>query len=293
MLNEIAASVWKINSGQPGKTVMFMGGTHGNERTGVEVLHKLKEQLENNEFQIKAGSLVLALGNLRAIEINERGSAPHQDLNRSFPLDLLMQEPLGTYEDDRARELAPILQNVDILIDLHATNKPSEPFVVCIHSPLSEAVHRWFQCKKVLSDPNYSLIGQPVTTDEYVADNGGIGICYETGQASDTSRIADVIIDCMNLLKDQGLVEGEVAEPNVEREVYEMTEPIMLTEEGFEFENGLGEGNWGTFKVGEIIGHHGEHALEANYDGVVVFPKVPKLRKVGKACGYLARKVES
>ncbi|MDG1950219.1 MAG: succinylglutamate desuccinylase/aspartoacylase family protein [bacterium] len=293
MLNEIAASVWKINSGQPGKTVMFMGGTHGNERTGVEMISKLKTQLETSEVQLKAGTLILAHGNLRAIEISERGSAPHHDLNRSFPLDLLTQEPLGTYEDDRARELAPILAEVDIFIDLHATNKPSEPFVVCIHSPLAEEIHRWFQCRKVLSDPNYSLIGKPVTTDEYVAAHGGIGICYETGQASDTTRVDEVIVDCMNLLIDQGLIEGTLGDPNGTREVYEMTEPITLTEEGFEFENGLGDGSWGTFQVGDIIGHHGEHALEANYNGVVVFPKLPEHRKAGKACGYLARKKES
>lgn len=292
-MQSIADQVWQLKTGTKGPTVMLMGGTHGNERTGVEVIRTLKEQIETNQLTLKAGTLILAYGNPRAIEINERGSAPHQDLNRSFPLDLLQQEPLGTYEDDRARELAPILSNVDILVDLHATNKPSEPFVVCVHSPMSERIHRWFQCKKILTDPNHTLLGHPVTVDQYVADHGGIGMAYETGQASDTSRLPEVLSDCMNLLIDQGLVEGSVEEPVVERELYEMTEPIILTEEGFEFENGYGDGSWHSFEVGDVIGRHGDHVLTANYDGVVIFPKVPKLRKVGKACGYLARKKET
>ena len=268
----------------------IIGGTHGNERTGVEVVSKLKTMIESGELNIAQGMLTLIHGNPRAIEINERGSIPHADLNRSYPVDLLEHEATGTYEDQRAREIAPILKASDVVVDLHATNKPSEPFIACAHSSGHEQVYRWFSSKKVLSDPNYVLAGKPVTTDEFVDAHGGTGLCYETGQAGDVTRVDEVMRNVVNLLIDQKLVEGEVQIPSNEREIYEMIEPIVLTSAGFTFAEGFGHGSWEPFAAGQVIGHHGNVPLVTLYDGGLVFPKIPEHRKEGSPLAYLAKK---
>lgn len=292
MMQEVQTAIWKAQGQQPGKVITIIGGTHGNERTGVEVVQKLKTLIDAGKEQITSGTLILIHGNPRAIEINERGSVPYADLNRSYPIDLLAREPLGTYEDDRAREIAPFLEQSDVVVDLHATNKPSEPFIACVHSSHHEEVYRWFPTEKVLSDPNYVLAGNPVTTDEYAEAHGGIGVCYETGQASDVSRVDEVLVQILEFLADQELIDGEVPCPNVsEREIFEMTEPIILTKDGFEFDNGFGVSSWEEFSVGDVIGHHGATPFVSMYDGVIVFPKIPKLRQEGKPVAYLARRV--
>lgn len=270
---------------------MIIGGTHGNERTGVEVVSKLKSMIESGRLNIIRGTLVLIHGNPRAIEINERGSEPHADLNRSYLVDLLEREPTGIYEDQRAREIAPLLIVSDVVVDLHATNKPSEPFIACADSSGHEQVYQWFPSKKVLSDPNYVLAGKLVTTDEFVDAHGGTGLCYETGQAGDVTRVDEVMRNVINLLIDQNLVEGEVRIPSNECEIYEMIEPIVLTAVGFTFAEGFGNGSWEPFVADQTIGYHGDVPLVATYDGVVVFPKIQELRKEGSPLAYLAKKV--
>jgi len=291
MMQEVQNAIWQVQGQQKGKTITIIGGTHGNERTGVEVVLKLKSLIESGDLRITQGTLTLIHGNPRAIEINERGSEPFADLNRSYPTDLLMHEPTGEYEDARARVIAPFLQKSDVVVDLHATNKPSEPFIACVHSSHHEEVYRWFRSEKVLSDPNYVLAGESITTDEYAEAHGGIGLCYETGLASDLGRVDEVTQNVINLFIDQGLVEGQVEIPDGSREMYEMTEAIILTDEGFHFTEGLGEGSWEEFKEGEILGYHGESPFMALYNGVIVFPKLPEHRKVGKALAYLAKKI--
>lgn len=291
MMQQIKPFIWETHGQISGKTITIIGGTHGNERTGVEVVLKLKRMIDSGNLVLKTGTLHLIHGNPRAIEISERGSEPFLDLNRSFPISLLMNEPTGVYEDTRAREIAPILQKSDIVVDLHATNKPSEPFVASMHSPYHEEVYQWFPCQKVLSDPGAVLAGEPVTTDEYTDAHGGIGLCYETGQASDLARVDEVTQNAINLLIDQGLVEGVVTPSVCEHERYELTEPVILTDEGFTFAQGLGERSWEPFTQGSTVGYHGSVPFIAGYDGVIVFPKVPEHRKVGKPLVYLAKRV--
>jgi len=294
MFQEIKDHIWQLKTGQSGPTVTIIGGTHGNERTGVEVVSKLKEKIERGEVKIHAGILNLVHGNPRAIAMNERGSAPHQDLNRQFSADVLTRESDGTYEDQRAKELAPVYASSDVLLDLHATNKPSEPFLACVHTDAHVEVYKWFKCEKILTDSNYVLGGEAVTTDEYIEQHGGIGVCYETGQAADLNRVDEVLDEVINFLKHQGLVEGQPEGTTyTHRAIYELAEPIILTDEGFTFANGYGNGSWEMFRQGDVIGTHGVHSLVANYDGVIVFPKKPEHQQVGKALAYLAKAVAS
>jgi len=289
-MQELQTDIYQIQAPLPGKSITLIGGTHGNERTGVEVVTRMKAMIESGELVIIQGSLTLIYGNPRAIELNERGSEPHADLNRAFVTDLLECDPTGTYEDARAREIAPFLQSSDVVIDLHATNKPSEPFLASKDSERHQQVYRWFPSKKVLSDPQYVLAGFPATVDDYTDVYGGVGVCYETGQASDLGRVEEVLQNVINCLKDQGLVEGHVEAPDATRDIFELTEAIILTDEGFTFAEGFGEGSWEAFAQGEVLGAHGDTAFVAEYDGVIVFPKMPEHRKVGKPVGYLAKR---
>lgn len=291
-IQEIAPSIWKIASSAPGPAVAILGGTHGNERTGIEVVKRLSQDFLSQTRTLTTGTLYLVLGNLRAIEMNERSSGEERDLNRMYTNERFNQAPDGSYEDGRAREIASlVLDHVDISIDIHSDNKPSIPFLACSASPRHEAIYRWFTTDKNVTDPDYLLGGKPVTTDEYVDLNGKIGICYETGYAQDISRVDEVEENILNILRDQGmLTDKPLPDIPTKKEVYRIVDKIMVPEEGFRYAEGMGKESFQPFKQGEIIGYIGETPYLAKQDGYLIFPKPEHLFWKGTPVTWMAVK---
>lgn len=291
-IQELAPSIWKIESGNPGPSVAILGGTHGNERTGIEVVKRLSQDFLAGTRTLTHGTLYLVLGNLRAIEMNERSSGEERDMNRMYTKERFDQAPDGSYEDGRAREITSlVLDHADIAIDIHSDNKPSVPFLACSASQRHEAVYRWFTTDKNVTDPEYLLGGKPVTTDEYVDLQGGIGICYETGYAQDISRVDEVEENLLNILRDQGMLTDKplpVAPPK--KEVYKIVDRIMVPEEGFRYAEGMGKESFQSFNEGDTIGFIGETPYVAKHDGYLIFPKPEHLFWKGTPVTWIAVK---
>ncbi|MEK9160067.1 MAG: succinylglutamate desuccinylase/aspartoacylase family protein [Patescibacteria group bacterium] len=292
-MNELHEAIWSVSGREQGKTLTIVGGTHGNERTGVEVVLKLREMIESGVLKMEAGTCNLILGNPRAIALGQkRSSSDSPDLNRSYPTDLLESPPDGTYEDARARQIAPFLIQSDVAVDLHSTTNPSEPFLACLDTPRHREIVQWFTCDKVLTDPNFVTGGASVTTDEYTEAHGGIGICYETGEASDTSRVNQVIDDIRGLMAHLKITCDESRPtPLREREVFELVGQIIVTSNGFRFAEGWGKQSWEPFNEGDVIGYHGENPLVMSSTGRLVFPKPELYWTEGNRVGCLARKL--
>jgi hypothetical protein len=70
--------------------------------------------------------------------------------------------------------------------------------------------------------------------------------------------------------------------------VYALTAAILLTERGFAFAPSRGERSFEPFSKGDLIGAHGDTELRAPYDGLLMFPKVPELWKIGSPLAFLA-----
>mmetsp|Transcript_10087 Transcript_10087/g.16243 ORF Transcript_10087/g.16243 Transcript_10087/m.16243 type:complete len:318 (+) Transcript_10087:332-1285(+) len=164
------------------------------------------------------GNLNLAIGNPEAVATGHRSTGVNTDLNRSFSEKNLggtgvsfrtssSSSSATSYEEERARFLAPILSKTDLLIDIHATNKPGPCFARIAGNIANEhyRILNSFSCvTHVLLDPKYTLGGgQVVATDEFVGMHGGIGICIETGQALDLSRLNAIKNDILTVLRDE------------------------------------------------------------------------------------------
>ncbi|ETV91807.1 hypothetical protein, variant 2 [Aphanomyces invadans] len=230
---EIGHCIWQaVGSVPTGKHVTVLGGVHGNELTGVHVVEWLKKRCP----PLLSGTLTLILGNPKAIELNQRGSAPHADLNRCFTMSVLDSSSTDSsqpYEQARAREIAPFLQQSDLVLDLHATNKPSEPFLKMAGplTPQHYAVGRWFPCNVLLHDPLYILAGGIALTDEYTGAHGGVGMIFESGIAGDTSRAELVFESVIRILANEmSMVAGPPvhAAPTPPNTVFEITEVGLL-----------------------------------------------------------------
>lgn len=97
--------------------VAIIGGTHGNELTGIYVVKKFQQfsdLLHRDSFEC-----MTLLANPQAIAANQRYI--DRDLNRSFANEDLINPELIGYEEKRAKEIASKLKNVDLIIDLHSS----------------------------------------------------------------------------------------------------------------------------------------------------------------------------
>lgn len=295
MFTEIAEQVFELGASKPGPAIAIVGGIHGNELTGIEVVKGLKKDFESGVLKLISGTLLLAFGNPKAIALGERGSEPYADLNRCFTSQVFCG-PKQQYEEKRAFKLAIALRTAYGVIDIHATNKPSEPFVVCQAKPdvRHKNIYRWLGARHIITDPRWIFAGKPVTLDEYIARDGGVGICYETGEDKDTSRVKEVQKEIENVLAGLGLLAptSRLVPPRRIREIYALTQSIILwNEDSFSYEQGMGLYNFQPVKIGETIGNFKNERLIAKKDSVLIFPKIKSLWKVGEPVGYLAERI--
>jgi succinylglutamate desuccinylase len=102
--------------------IAIVGGTHGNELTGVYLVRKFQQYPE----LLHRDSLTVTtlLSNPRAIAENRRYI--DRDLNRCFVSDELVDRTLMVYEEQRAKEITELLapagqKGIDMILDLHTT----------------------------------------------------------------------------------------------------------------------------------------------------------------------------
>ena len=102
--------------------VAIVGGTHGNEWTGIYLVKKFQkfpQSIQRSSFET-----VTLLANPKAIALNQRYI--DRDLNRCFDQNDLDNSSLTNYEDTQAKAIATELgknnsSKVDFIIDLHSS----------------------------------------------------------------------------------------------------------------------------------------------------------------------------
>lgn len=117
------------------ENVAIVGGTHGNEVTGVYLVEKYRqypELLTGFDFKCQ-----LVTANQAAITANKRYI--ERDLNRSFKLKDLANSNLVSLEDQLAKQLNQQLgpksnSKTDLIIDLHTSTAPMGMNLVLIQS---------------------------------------------------------------------------------------------------------------------------------------------------------------
>lgn len=171
---------WSFAAQLPGPHVAITALIHGNEIAGALVLDRLLRA----GLRPSRGRLSLVFGNLDAFARFDRGDPTatrflDEDLNRVWGRDLL-DGPRRSLELRRARELRPLIDTVDMLVDLHSMLWASDPLILA--GEMEKAA------RLALS------IGLPATV---VADVGHVGgrrlIDYARFTAPDTPHAAVLI----------------------------------------------------------------------------------------------------
>ncbi|MDX1605021.1 MAG: succinylglutamate desuccinylase/aspartoacylase family protein, partial [Candidatus Competibacterales bacterium] len=133
-------SPWRGNTGvdyvttlegaRPGPHLMVTALVHGNELCGALALEWLLRQ----GFRPRRGRLTLAFANVAAFR-NFHPRAPlasrlvDEDFNRLWSSSVLDGAGVSV-ERRRARELRPLVERADCLLDLHSMQQPSPPLAL-------------------------------------------------------------------------------------------------------------------------------------------------------------------
>ena len=249
----------ELNGTQPGPTSMILVGVHGNERCGVEAIEQLLPTLT-----IQKGKVIIVYGNLRAIEQDVRFT--ETNLNRMFkPDDQLTDDEKNSYEYSRAQFLKQYLDQVDVLLDVHASFTPvSKRFVICEKN--SKDITQYIPVSTVVY--GFDAI-QPGGTDYYMNTIGKIGICIECGYLGDPNSTEVAKESIVAFLQSMGHIEGRIEiqqQQTIQITTMYMTKTdnFVLTKKFDDFEE---------VKRGKVIGIDGVEEIKAEYDGIILFTR--------------------
>ncbi len=237
---------------RPGPHVALVSLVHGNEYAGAIVLDRLLRQGLGQGMGPACGRLTCIFANLSAFSLFDPGQPTasrfiDEDLNRVWDIDVL-EGPRVSAELSRARELRPLIDTVDILLDLHSMLWPSEPLMLCGTTAKGRAMARRIGVPGlVVADAGHS-------SGRRLMDYGGFSErashrcanLIEAGQHWQPDTVAITHAAVTALLHETGLQPLPASQPQAaSSKVADVTHTINAITAGFAFVR--------QFRGGEVI----------------------------------------
>lgn len=246
-----------VRGEKPGNVSVILVGVHGNETPGLAAIKEM------DLSAIVAGEVRIILGNPEAVKKNVRFI--EQNLNRMFRAEAdCTEEERASYEYRRSREIMPLLEGADALLDVHASNtKESEPFCIC--EPQGFALAHVLPAVRMVS--GFDAL-EPGGTDAYMNARGGKGICFEAGYIHDTESNVRARIAIESFLQARGHVDTGVVSHHMSH-VWTHMEMVYHTQVNFVPVKVFAD--FAEVAAGEVIGMDGEEQICAPSEGVVLF----------------------
>jgi len=279
--------VYTFDSGVSGPHVMVNALTHGNEVCGAIVV---KELLELG-IRPRRGRLTLAFANVAAYERFDPANPDasrfiDQDLNRVWTAAILDDPSRDSIELRRAREMRPVIDQVDFLLDLHSMHERSAPLSVCGPLEKGQALARR------LGTPAWVISDEGHPEGRRMRDYVGFGdpaspknaLLVECGQhweadAADVGReVTGGFLVLHGIVDAADLPRGWLRRPETAQKVVRVTEPVVTSSLDFRF-----AGNYTgleTFpQAGTVIAWRDGEPVRTPYPNcVLVMPSLRQLR---------------
>ena len=276
--------VTRFDTALTGPNVLIVALTHGNEVCGAHAL----DFLLRSTIRPRRGSLTLAFANIAAyLRFDpEKPSAVRfvdEDLNRVWSPDVLDGRRHST-ELQRARELRPILDRTDFLLDLHSMQTPSPALMLA-----------------GMQEKGRLLAGQVGLPDYIVADAGHAAgrrmrdygdfadersprtaLLVECGQHYDHASRLVAIETMLRFMLALDLVDASAVRPHLTlptrpQQVIEVTGAVTVQTNDFRFNRDYG-GLEIISRAGTVIGHDGDAAVVTPYDRCALIMPTHRLR---------------
>ncbi|MDQ3188387.1 MAG: succinylglutamate desuccinylase/aspartoacylase family protein [Pseudomonadota bacterium] len=276
-----------FDSQRPGPTVMLQALTHGNELCGVHAL----DYLLREKIVPSAGKLIVAFANVKAYErfdFDDPDASRYidEDYNRVWGDDTLFGAR-DSLELRRARELQPLVDTADFLLDIHSMHEPCRPIMVC------GMVDKHVALARKVGTPADLLLDDGHPAGVRMRDRGTFNdpaspraaLLIECGQHWETAAVNVAIDTMLRFLAATGSVSSASAEsrlrtgqrlgPPAPQRVIRVTETVVARSMNFEFVVPM-EGLGVVPKAGMPIARDEDTVWSAPYDDTVLV--MPSLR---------------
>ena len=286
----------------PGPSLVVLGAVHGNEVCGAHAIVRAIDDLTHGRLRLLRGRLTLVpvANPLAFAQATREGQ---RNLNRRF----LPQPDPQDYEDRITHQLAPLLAQHEVLLDLHSFHTPGDPFAMVgprnnsgAREPFARAAEemalaRALGAQQVVEgwlevyDRAAGLRGElpddeGIGTNEYMRSQGGYAVTLESGQHEDPQAVEVAYQAIHGALRHLGL--ADVPAPAPFTGLATGLKDVVLRESP---DDRLAR-DWRSFdpiRAGELIGVRADGTqVLAPYSGCVLFP-YPEA-EVGGEWFYLA-----
>jgi predicted deacylase len=276
-----------FDSGVTGPHVMINALTHGNEVCGAIVV----DALLRARLRPRRGKLTLAFANVDAYRRFDpaRPDAARfvdQDFNRVWTAQTLDDPSRDSCELRRARAMRPVIDDVDLLLDLHSMHEKSAPLIVA--GPLAKGVElaaRLGAPSTVICDEghpegrrmrDYEAFGDPASQKN--------ALLIECGQHWEMSAVrvardaAARFLLLSTVVDEADLPLGWIQPLPPEMQVVRVTEPVVAKSMDFRFAGDY-TGLEVFPKAGAVIGWSDGEPVRTPYDDcILVMPSLRQLR---------------
>jgi predicted deacylase len=279
--------VHTFDSGLPGPHVMINALTHGNEVCGAIVV----DELLRLKLRPRRGRLTLAFANVAAYASFDPSKPDaarfvDQDFNRVWKSEVLDDMSRTSSELARAREMRPVIDTVDTLLDLHSMHERSAPLIVA--GPLDKGIELSLQ----LGTPATVICDEGHPEGRRMRDYEGFGaadspknaLLIECGQHWEQNAVTVARDTTARFLLLAGVVDREdlpadwfAASPEI-MHVVRVTEPVVASSMDFRFA-GPYTGLEIFPEAGSVIGWSNGEPVRTPYDDcMLVMPSLRQLR---------------
>ena len=257
-----------FDSGTAGPHVLINALVHGNEVCGVIALEHLFEA----DIRPKRGKLTLGFSNVAAYRSFDPGDPMasrfvDEDMNRVWDVETLEGDRTSS-ELERARQMRPLIDTVDLLFDVHSMQHKTDPVIVA--GPLEKSV----AMSKQLGTPEIIVADTGHAAGRRLRDYGGFGdpgsektaVLIECGQHWEAAAAQVAVDSVYRWLLVHDMIAADVAEPNLlplppSQRVVKVETAVTVQTEHFEFAQpfiGLE-----VLSKGDLIGTDGDHQVRA------------------------------
>ncbi|EHH68341.1 M14 family metallopeptidase [Gluconobacter morbifer] len=288
--------VLEFDSGHSGPEILIIGLIHGNEYAAGWALERLRRR---NPVP-PTGRLTLIAANLDAFDSFDP-DAPvlarylDEDLNRLWHHTRLEGRDRSR-ELDRARQMLPFIERADILLDLHSTLWPSDPFFIAPPRQRSTELACALASGQDLPDTVLTDLGHHggsrlIEHAHFMASMGTARSCLlEAGPHWEpgTVTVMEKVIDRLLLEVDSIHLHGRAVQNGQSSELALVTDNVMARSADFSFIHPWKGGSI-IAQAGTVIATDGHDVICTPYDDCLLI--VPNLRpRRGQLAVRLARR---
>lgn len=285
-------------SGRPGPHLALLALVHGNEIAGAVVL----DRLLRSHLHPERGRLTAGFVNLAAFARFDPAQPlaarfVEEDMNRIWSRALL-GGPRRSVELDRAREILPFLETVDLLVDLHSMLWDSPPLTLCPDAaPSVEWALRLREPAAVVIDPGH-LGGRRLIDHERFAEGRAAACLIEAGghwrarTLARTERAVARVLAASGLFPPAAPPFPDVAlAPAPPPRLYRVSETVTAESAEFVFLIPLGGGEHPVVpKAGTLIARDGGREIRTPHDDCLLVMPNPR-PAIGHTAVRFAREI--